>query len=76
MNLKKKKELSQPIRVKTGGSTFKNPINQENKKVWELIRESIDIQKANRMFGDATLSEKHCIQRYEKSYQFYQRKCI
>ena len=58
--LKKKKELSQPIRVKTGGSTFKNPINQENKKVWELIRDSIDIQKANRMFGDATLSEKHC----------------
>ncbi len=58
--LKKKKELSQPIRVKTGGSTFKNPINQENKKVWELIRDSIDIQKANRMFGDAILSEKHC----------------
>tara|TARA_Y100001958_G_C21245997_1_gene576101 strand:+ start:3253 stop:4170 length:918 start_codon:yes stop_codon:yes gene_type:complete len=58
--LKKKKEKSQPIRVKTSGSTFKNPINQSNKKVWELIRESVDIQKANKMFGDAKLSEKHC----------------
>ena len=58
--LKNQKELTQPVRVKTSGSTFKNPINQTNKKVWELIKESIDINDANNMFGDAKLSEKHC----------------
>ena len=58
--LKNKKELSQPLRVKTGGSTFKNPIDQTDKKVWELIKESVDINKINKMFGDAKLSEKHC----------------
>ena len=58
--LKNKKELSQPLRVKTSGSTFKNPLHQTDKKVWELIRESIDINKVNKMFGDAKLSEKHC----------------
>ena len=57
--LKYKKETSQPLRVKTGGSTFKNPINQTNKK-WQLIRESIDIKEVNSMFGQAQLSEKHC----------------
>ena len=58
--LKRKKEHSQPIRIKTSGSTFKNPLNQTDKKVWELIRESIDIEKVNKMFGDAKISEKHC----------------
>ena len=58
--LKSKKEISQPLRVKTSGSTFKNPVDQTNKKVWELIKESIDISEANKMFGDAKLSEKHC----------------
>ena len=58
--LKNKKELSQPLRVKTSGSTFKNPLNQTNKKVWELIKESINISEVNKMFGDAKLSEKHC----------------
>ena len=58
--LKKTKELAQPTRVKTSGSTFKNPIDQSDKKVWELIRESVDIKKVNEMFGDAKLSEKHC----------------
>tara|TARA_B100000686_G_scaffold128561_1_gene135715 strand:+ start:681 stop:1598 length:918 start_codon:yes stop_codon:yes gene_type:complete len=58
--LKSKKELSQPLRVKTSGSTFKNPVDQTNKKVWELIKESIDISEVNKMFGDAKLSEKHC----------------
>ena len=55
-NLKTKKEMAQPTRIKTGGSTFKNPIKQTNKKVWEIIKESIpnDIQ-----FGDAIISEKH-----------------
>ena len=54
--LKDKKENSQPLRVKTGGSTFKNPINQSTKKVYELINESIDSQVS---FGDAKISEKH-----------------
>ncbi len=55
-NLKTKKEKAQPTRIKTGGSTFKNPIKQTNKKVWEIIKESVpsDIQ-----FGDATISDKH-----------------
>ena len=54
--LKKQKEKNQPTKIKTSGSTFKNPINQTNKKVWELIKESVasDIQ-----FGDACISEKH-----------------
>ncbi len=58
--LKNKKEITQPLKVKTSGSTFKNPIDQTDKKVWELIKESIDIKKVNEMFGDAKLSEKHC----------------
>ena len=55
-NLKTKKEKAQPTKIKTGGSTFKNPIKQTNKKVWEIIKESVpsDIQ-----FGDAIISEKH-----------------
>ena len=54
--LKEKKENSQPLRVKTGGSTFKNPKNQLDKKVWEIIRENVDNQIS---FGDAKISEKH-----------------
>jgi len=55
-NLKTKKEKAQPTKIKTGGSTFKNPIKQTNKKVWEIIKESVpsDIQ-----FGDAIISDKH-----------------
>ncbi len=55
--LKKKKELAQPTRIKTSGSTFKNPINQSDKKVWQLINESVPLKKS---FGDASISEKHC----------------
>ncbi len=54
--LKKKKELAQPTKIKTGGSTFKNPITQTDKKVWELIKSSIP-NKIN--YGDAMISEKH-----------------
>ena len=53
----KKKELAQPTRIKTSGSTFKNPINQTDKKVWQLISESVPLEKS---FGDASISEKHC----------------
>ena len=55
--LKKKKEKNQPSKIKTSGSTFKNPILQTNKKVWELIKESVPLDTR---FGDAYISEKHC----------------
>jgi len=55
--LKEKKEQAQPTKIKTSGSTFKNPINQSDKKVWELIKESVPLEKS---FGDASISAKHC----------------
>ena len=55
--LKSKKDKSQPTRIKTSGSTFKNPISQTKKKVWELIKESVPLDQK---FGDACISEKHC----------------
>ena len=55
--LKKKKELAQPSKIKTGGSTFKNPIEQTNIKVWELIKKSVPLGSK---FGDAKISNKHC----------------
>ena len=39
------------------GNHNPNPINQENKKVWELIKESVPLDKK---FGDACISDKHC----------------
>jgi len=55
--LKEEKNMRQPSKIKTGGSTFKNPIGQTNKKVWELIKDSVSLSKS---FGDAKISEKHC----------------
>ena len=55
--LKEKKEQTQPTKIKTSGSTFKNPIDQTEKKVWQLIKESVPLPKS---FGDAYISEKHC----------------
>ena len=55
--LKEKKEKTQPTRIKTSGSTFKNPLDQSDKKVWQLIKESVSLEKS---FGDACISEKHC----------------
>ena len=55
--LKEKKEKAQPTRIKTSGSTFKNPLDQSEKKVWQLIKESVPLEKS---FGDACISEKHC----------------
>ena len=55
--LKEKKEETQPTRIKTSGSTFKNPIDQSEKKVWQLIKESVPLEKS---FGEASISEKHC----------------
>jgi len=57
IQLKKKKDSTQPTKIKTSGSTFKNPINQTNKKVWQLIKESVPLDIS---FGDAHISSKHC----------------
>ncbi len=48
------REHSQPIRAKTGGSTFKNP---QNLKAWQLIDQA---GCRGLMEGDAQISEKHC----------------
>ena len=56
LNLKTIKDNNQPTKIKTSGSTFKNPLTQTDKKVWELIKESVP---SNTCFGDACISEKH-----------------
>ena len=57
LELKKKKDKAQPTKLKTSGSTFKNPIDQTDKKVWELIKDSVPLDIS---FGDAHISNKHC----------------
>ena len=57
IKLKDKKEKAQPTKIKTSGSTFKNPIGQSDKKVWQLIKQSVPLEKS---FGDACISNKHC----------------
>ena len=49
-----KREDTQPIRTRTGGSTFKNP---DGKKAWELIDEA---GCRGLKIGGAKISEKHC----------------
>ena len=56
-SLKNKKNQSQPTKIKTGGSTFKNPTSQTKEKVWELIKKSVPLDTK---FGDAEISQKHC----------------
>ena len=53
MNIKKS---SQPSKIKTSGSTFKNPKNSNGLKVWELIKNSVPDQV---QFGDAYISNNH-----------------
>lgn len=56
--LNEQRENAQPIRAKTGGSTFKNPsINLTDKKAWQLIDEA---GCRGKIIGDAQISEKHC----------------
>jgi len=55
-NLKNKKDHEQPQKIKTGGSTFKNP-NNSNKKAWQLIKES---GCADLKVGGIKLSNLHC----------------
>ncbi|MBY7649858.1 MAG: UDP-N-acetylenolpyruvoylglucosamine reductase [Candidatus Liberibacter europaeus] len=50
----KHRELVQPIKEKTGGSTFKNPIGHS---AWKLID---DAQCRGLTFGGAKISELHC----------------
>ena len=56
-SLKIKKNFDQPSKIKTGGSTFKNPLSQTSEKVWKLIKKSVPL---NTTFGEAAISEKHC----------------
>ena len=53
-SLVERKKIDQPSKIKTCGSTFKNP--QKN-KAWMLIKES---GCAGMKIGDAYISEKHC----------------
>ena len=55
--IKNKKDYTQPTKIKTGGSTFKNPIKQTDEKVWKLIKKSVPLDTK---FGDAEISNKHC----------------
>jgi len=55
-NLKNKKDTEQPQKIKTGGSTFKNP-NNTDKKAWQLIKES---GCADLKVGVIKLSNLHC----------------
>ena len=55
-NLKDKKDTEQPQKIKTGGSTFKNP-NNSDKKAWQLIKES---GCADLRVGRIKLSNLHC----------------
>jgi UDP-N-acetylmuramate dehydrogenase len=52
--IKATREASQPVRTRTGGSTFRNP---DGMKAWELI-DNAGCRGLTR--GDAMVSEKHC----------------
>ncbi len=64
-DIKEKREQSQPIREKTGGSTFANPSAQEltkaglldTMKVWQLIDQ---VRGRGLEVGGAQMSIKHC----------------
>ena len=53
------REDSQPIRARTGGSTFRNPggTNPDGPKAWKLIEAA---GCRGMRIGDAQISEKHC----------------
>lgn len=52
------REQSQPLRTKTGGSTFKNPSSDANAaKAWQLVDEA---GCRGLTMGGAQVSEKHC----------------
>ncbi len=53
-SLVKRKKIDQPSKIKTCGSTFKNP---NDHKAWKLIKDS---GCSGMKIGDACISEKHC----------------
>ena len=53
-NLTERKKKDQPSKIKTCGSTFKNP---GNSKAWKLIKDS---GCAGMAIGDVHISQKHC----------------
>ena len=53
-DIRASREASQPVRARTGGSTFRNP---EGHKAWQLIDEA---GCRGLRIGDAQISEKHC----------------
>lgn len=56
--IKARREASQPVRARTGGSTFRNPSSSESSlKAWELI-DAAGCRGLTR--GGAQVSEKHC----------------
>ncbi len=54
-----KREQSQPIKERTGGSTFKNPDQEQSKgrSSWQLVE---SVGGRGRIVGDAQVSEQHC----------------
>jgi UDP-N-acetylmuramate dehydrogenase len=65
LEIKEKRAATQPIKARTGGSTFANPTVQElveaklpeDKKAWQLIDE---VGGRGLLRGGAQMSEKHC----------------
>lgn len=63
--IKEKREASQPVKEKTGGSTFANPLPEElaaaglpeGTKTWQLVDR---VGGRGLMVGGAQMSEKHC----------------
>jgi UDP-N-acetylmuramate dehydrogenase len=53
-DISRNREESQPVRSRTGGSTFANP---PGKKAWELIE---DVGGRGLTIGNAMVSDKHC----------------
>ena len=53
-NFVDKKKITQPEKIKTCGSTFKNP---KDEKAWKLIKDSGCV---GMKVGDAQISQKHC----------------
>ncbi len=59
MAIMERREKSQPIRERTGGSTFANPDPAESggRKAWQLIDA---VGGRGRRIGDAAVSDQHC----------------
>jgi len=57
--IRSQREESQPLRTKTGGSTFRNPnpIDSGGRKAWQLID---DVGCRGMTRGGAMVSDKHC----------------